>query len=292
MEQIEADDFDVDSLVADTMSAEFSAHLDGKPVTYPLTPFYDSDRDSLFVSSAPAFAGKVEKARENPEVSLMFDCTDDPVLVRGEATVHDDDLEHNARYVRRLYQSMPEGHKRRTFLKTERQLANPLGKLFLDWYGLRILVEIQPTEVERFNRSGTKEFPGWRAVDMPAAEAGKHERCVYTYVDENGPRSIPVSEFDVDDDHAELGLAGDAEVEDGQPSCLLLHWHADDMTRFGQRLVRGRSRCVDDDEILFDAGSSSEMSTEGALDFLRFVWDGKKRTREYFGESGVTGWTW
>lgn len=289
---MEDSDVDVESLAYDVLTAEFSAHSDGRPVTYPLTPFYDADRDSLFVTSAPAFAGKVEKAREDPEVSLLFGYDDEPVLVRGEAEVHDDDLRHNAKYVRRLVRSEPSGHKRDLFVKTERRLANPVGSLFLDWYGLRILVEIQPTEVERFDRAGTSEFERWQEADLSVEEAGKHERAVFTAVDGDGPRGLPVTEFAVEGEHAGLELAAEVEVDEGQPCSLLLHWHGDDLKNLGQRLVRGRAREVDGDVVHLEAGSTSEMSNEGLLDFARFVWEGKKRTRDYFGESGVTGWTW
>lgn len=279
-------------LVRDSLTAEFSAHTDGKPVTYPLTPFYDADRDSLFVTSAPAFASKVEKARENPEVSLLIDSPDDPLHVRGTATVHDDDLRHNARYVRRLVRSEPPSHKRSVFLKTERKLANPVGGLFLDWYGLRLLVEIQPTDVERVTGGSTSEFEAWPAVDMTGEEARKHEHAVFTWVDERGPRTIPVTEFSVEDEDAVLDLAGAVDIDERQPCCLLLHWHGDDMRHLGQRMVRGRATASSDDSVEFTPASSFEMSNEGVLDFLRFVWNGKRKTRDYFDETGVTGWTW
>lgn len=283
---------EVQSLSYDTLTAEFSAHSDGRPVTYPLTPFYDRDRDSLFVTSAPAFAGKVEKARDNPEVSLLYGYEGDPVLVRGEAEIHDDDLRHNAKYVRRLVRSEPQSHKRRLFVKTERRLANPVGSLFLDWYGLRILVEIRPTDVERLPRAGTSSFRDWPEADLSAEEARKHERAVFTAVDDSGPRSLPVTGFDVTGGDAELELAADVEVDEGQPCCLLMHWHGDDLKNLGQRLVRGRAREVDGDVVHLEAGSTTEMSNEGLLDYARFVWEGKRKTREYFGETGVTGWTW
>ncbi len=289
---MEDSEVDVESLTYDTLTAEFSAHSGGRPVTYPLTPFYDPDRDSLFVTSAPAFAAKVEKARDNPEVSLLFGYDDEPLLVRGEAEVHDDDLRHNAKYVRRLVRSEPRGHKRDLFVKTERRLANPVGSLFLDWYGLRILVEIQPTEVERFDRAGTSAFEPWPEADLSAGEAGKHERAVFTAVDDRGPRSLPVTEFDVTDGRAKLELAAETDVDEGQPCCLLLHWHDDDLENLGQRLVRGRAHEVDGDVVHLEAGSTTEMSNEGLLDLARFVWEGKRRTRDYFDETGVTGWTW
>ncbi len=292
MTEYAVDDADLEALANEALSAEFSAHTGGRPVTYPLTPFYDSDRGTLFVTSAPAFSSKVDRAREEPMVALLFDVEDDPVLVRGEATVYDDDLEYNARYVRRLIESLPDGHKRGVFEATERKLANPIGNLLLDWYGLRILVEIEPVEVEGFDEGCTSGFEAWPAVDMDSGEADKHSRAVYTYVGDDGPRSLPVTEFDVEGGDAALELAASADVGDGQPCCLLLHWHSSDLTTLGQRMVRGRASNPGGRTLEFDPASSFEMSTEGFLDFLRFIWQGKTQTREYFGETGVTGWTW
>ncbi|MFW5929815.1 MAG: pyridoxamine 5'-phosphate oxidase family protein [Halobacteriota archaeon] len=280
-------------VVHDTLTAEFSVQADGRPATYPLTPFYDDDRDVLFVTSAPAFASKVEVARRQPRVSLLLSTGDGSLHVEGRASVHDDDLYHNARYVRRLMEMEPDTHKRRVFRSTQNKMANPVGRLFLDWYGLRILVEIDPVETKAVDVSGDVAVPEWETAEIDPSEAAKHERATLSYVADGAPWTAPVESIEVEGDHAVVAPAevGPRGPEEGQACCVLLHWHSDDLTSLGQRLVRGRV-VEAGDEVVVSVGSTFEMSNEGVLDFLRFVWEGKKATREYFGESGLTGWTW
>jgi hypothetical protein len=82
-----------------------------------------------------------------------------------------------------------------------------------------------------------------------------------------------------------LSPPADASTSDGQPVCVLVHWHDGNLSALEQRVVRGRCR-VDSDDVWVDPASSRHLRNRTALDRLRFVVDGKRRTREYFADRG------
>lgn len=270
------------------MTVEFASGRDGKPETFPLTPFWDERRGQVIVTSPPAYAGKVEHASANPQVAFLADRGDEELLVRGEATVYDTDHTANRRYVRRLIDDQPDGFKKDTFQKGDAFMRSPLGWLLLGWYSLRVVVAIEPTAVERLDTPGTPRVDGWPAVDMTSEEAGRYERAVFTAMDaDDAPVSRPVSSVDVSDDAAALAVEDPPSVEAGQPACLLLHWHTDDIGDLGQRLVRGRvAAAPDDGAVRLEAGSSFSMRNETALETLEFILEGKRRTMDYFDADG------
>ncbi|CAN5725006.1 hypothetical protein BH24CHL5_BH24CHL5_09650 [soil metagenome] len=68
---------------------------DGRPVTYPILPFWDGER--MLMTSSILFSRKLEHIKDNPRVSLSFS---DPVALRdapgrvtvqGDARVFDED---------------------------------------------------------------------------------------------------------------------------------------------------------------------------------------------------------
>jgi len=219
----------VRTAVHGSVTAEFATAGGGRPMVYPLTPFYDERRECVVVTSPPAYAGKVDAVRENPAVALH--CygggeRGQGCLVRGTATVDDEDVHANGEYVASLIADEPDGEKREAFSDSS-VLESRLGRLLMDWYTLRVVVRIDPTEVVA-------------VPDVPARPS---------------------------------------------PS-------APDVKRLGQRVVRGRVVGVEDGRVSVRAGSQFSMRRETRLDMLRSVLEGKRRTRAYFGESGLTGWFW
>jgi hypothetical protein len=204
--------------------------------------------------------------------------------VAGRATVRDGDLEANAAVVERLLRAEPPSPKRAAMTAAADRLQTRLGLLLLDWYGLRILIEIEPTAVERRSDGGTA-VPAWPAAGVDATEAATYDRGVATVADASGPRSWPLGSPTVRDGRLRLSLPADVSTRDGQPACVLLHWHDDALDTFEQRLVLGRCR-RGDGSVWFDPGSAVHRRNRTALDRLRFVVDGKRRTREYFRRRG------
>jgi hypothetical protein len=269
-----------------SLTAEFTTTRGNRPMTVPVTPFYDRMREMVVVTAAPAFAGKAKPAAADPCVSLLLHNGCGRLHLRGRATIRDADLEANAAVVERLLRNEPPLPKRAAMTAAADFLDTRLGLLTLDWYGLRILIEIEPTGVERRPIAGVgATMPAWPAADMCTGEAARYDRAVATVVSDGWPRSWALSSPNVRNSRLRLSPPADASTSDGQPVCVLVHWHDEDLSALEQRVVRGRCRVVDDD-VWFDPASSSHLRNRTALDRLRFVVDGKRRTRAYFAERG------
>lgn len=263
----------------DSAAVEFATARGDRPRTFPMSPFYDDERGTVVVTSPPAFAGKVAAVRENPRVSLCFYDADEPFVLRGRGTVRDGDLEGNAEYVRTLASAEPASEKRDGFARTASLLESRVGRFLFGWYALRIVVEVRPEAVEPLEGTAGSLSP-WPERDVDAEEAAAYERLAFTVVDGSGwPVTRTVSAVEVVGREALLDVP--QSIEAGQPACLLCHWHSPGLDELGQRLFRGRCR-PSGDRVAFRPGSSHAMRNETLLDRLRFVIEGKLRTREYF----------
>lgn len=274
-----------------SLTAEFATTAGGRPATVPLTPFYDRERDTVVVTASPAFAGKAERAAADPRVSLLLHGTDGRLHVTGRATVRDDDLRANAAVVERLLRDEPPTPKRAAMTAAVDFLDTRLGLLLLDWYGLRILIDVESTAVERMPTGGATTVPAWPAADVDGTEAETYDRAVATVVQDGWPRSWPLSTPTVREGRLRLVPPPDVTPTDGQPACVLCHWHDDDLSALEQRLIRGRCR-LDGDAVWFDPASSVHLRNRTPLDRFRFVVDGKRRTRAYFADREETYSPW
>ncbi len=265
--------------VHDSTAVEVATAVDDRPRTFPLSPFFDAERGTVVVTSPPAFAGKVEAVREDPRLSLLFYDADEPFVLRGRGTVRDDDLEANAEYVGDLIASEPDSPKTEGFSKTAAMLESRVGRFLFGWYALRIVVEIDPVAIHPVDATAGA-LPAWPAEGIDATAAAEYDRLAFTAVDDDGwPTTRTVTDVEIDGAAARLDVL--LAVEAGQPACLLCHWHSPGLDRLGQRLFRGRCRPVDD-RVAFEPASSFAMRNETRLDRLRFIVDGKRRTRAYF----------
>lgn len=265
--------------VHQSAAAEVATARDGRPRTFPLSPFYDHGSETVIVTSPPAFAGKIEALRENPRLTLFFYGSEEPFSLRGRATVHDSDLESNAERVRELAESEPPSAKREGFSKTVSLLESRVGRFLFGWYALRIVVEVTPVSIEPADGS-SGPLPPWPERGVDADEARAYDRLAFTVVDEDGwPRTRSVADVELRDAEALLDVP--TSVTEGQPACLLCHWHTPGLKHLGQRLFRGRCRPAGD-RVAFESASSVSMHNETVLDTLRFIVQGKRRTRAYF----------
>lgn len=281
-----------------SLTAEFATASDGRPATVPVTPMYDRDQGVVVVSASPAFAAKATRAAANPQVSLLlYGKGDERVHLTGRATVEDTDLEANAAVVEQLLREEPATPKRAAMLDAIEFMQTRLGLCLLDWYGLRVLVEIEPETVERYSvdaetseSSAGVSVPAWPAAGVSQSEAATYDRAVATIVDETDtPQSWPLVDLCRTDDQLRLDPPSRFSPADGQPACVLLHWHTDDLSALEQRLVRGRCR-MQAEEIVFEPASSVHLRNRTPLDRVRFIIDGKRRTRAYYAERGDSYW--
>lgn len=276
--------------VTTSVVAEFSTVRDGRPATVPVVPFWDADRDCVVVSSPPAFSGKAERAAANPRVDLLFDSGDGPLHVTGTATVRDDDLEANARAVADLIRAQPASEKRRGLEQSRDLIDSRLGQLLLDWYGLRIVIEVEPETATAIDAPADVGVAPWPDAGIEPSEAHTYDRGVASVVaDDGSPRTWPLDRSTFVHDPFVLDPPPQFDLgeapRDGQPACVLCHGYSPDIQDVAQRLVRGRLRERADDYV-FEPASTFRLSNADALAFLRFVVDGKRRTRQYFRERG------
>jgi hypothetical protein len=265
--------------IHDSAAVEVATATGDRPQTFPLSPFYDPDRGTVVVTSPPAFAGTVEAVSDHPKLSLLFYGADESFVLRGRGTVRDDDLQANAAYVGELVQTEPDSPKTEGFSKTAAMLESRLGRFLFGWYALRIVVEIEPVAVEPVEGTAGP-LPPWPTQGVDADEAASYDRLAFTVVDESGwPITRSVADVAVDGDAVRLDVP--MPVEPGQPACLLCHWHTPGLDRLRQRLFRGRCRPAGE-RVAFEPASSATLRNETWLDRLRFVIDGKRRTRRYF----------
>jgi hypothetical protein len=274
-----------------SLTADFATARAKRPATVPVTPMYDRERDLVVVSASPAFAEKAQRAADNPNVSLLLHTAEGRLHVTGRATVDDDDLEANAAVVEQLLHDEPETPKRAAMTEAAAFLETRLGRWLLDWYGLRILVEIAPETVAHGDGGGQElTLPPWPEADVSASEAERYDQAVATIVDDTDtPRTWPLDELRLAEGRLALDPPEHSALADGQPACVLVHWHTDDLSGLEQRLVRGRCR-TDSGQWTFEPASSTHLRNRTGLDFLRFVVTGKRRTRSYYAERGVSYW--
>ncbi|MBI4260944.1 MAG: pyridoxamine 5'-phosphate oxidase family protein [Actinobacteria bacterium] len=133
-------------LFRDAATAEFaSLTRDGRPVTWPLTPYVGEDGGTLDVSTGLAYPAKAERVRRDPRVALLFSdpsgsgLSSPPVaLVLGLATVRDGDLQGAAdRYARLSMLKLPAAWRWSPSFLIRRQR----------WYFARIWILVTPLRI-------------------------------------------------------------------------------------------------------------------------------------------------
>lgn len=188
----------------------------GRPVTWPVTPFYRAGDPRIDVTTGIGWPRKARDAERNPRVSLLFsDATgsgiDRPsmVLVQGLAEVDDKDLEANReRYARDAAAKLgggraggppPEGLQRRFDWYYTRIYLHVLPQRVLVWRGGDVGMEPQLLLDERPGPSGPPQPPRRREPergprDRRIREMGRrYDSAVLSFVDDAGyPFSVRV----------------------------------------------------------------------------------------------------
>jgi hypothetical protein len=129
----------------------------GRPITWPVAPFYRPGDDSIRVTTPLGYPKKADDARRNPKVALLFsdptgsDLTRPPmVLIQGLAEVDDHDLDANRERYGRDTEAKPTGGR-------EAAPKGALGRRF-DWYFTRIYLHV-----------GAERVWVWRGADAAVA---------------------------------------------------------------------------------------------------------------------------
>lgn len=141
------------------VTTEFTTvDLRGRPITWPLTPYYRPGDPCIDVTTGLGYPKKAKDARANPKVSLLFS---DPtgsgleraaqVLVQGTAEVDDSDLDANReRYRRELVEKLP---------GVEGALPPRVFDRLFGWYYNRIYIHVRPERVYVWGDGDVKVEP-------------------------------------------------------------------------------------------------------------------------------------
>lgn len=287
---VDVDQAMLPSLIHGSMSGELAIARGGRPVMFPLTPFFDEDRGTIVVTSPVAFAGKARALEHDPRVAMLLHDDTGEYLVIGDAQVNDD-VEANGAYIRQLNNSEPPTPKREANEEKYAFIESRLGNAIIGWLGKRIIIEIEPKRVLRLCDEVSQLIPPvWPAVDMSHSEASQYQRGILTHVGADGyPVVHPLLHLNLDDEGVasfEPGLR--VPLMDGQPACLLLHWHDDASVYFGQRVIRGRLQAKGD-TYQFSPGSSTTLRNRNRLDTARFIIEGRRKTKAYYKRRAESG---
>jgi hypothetical protein len=122
-----------------------SIKRDGTPITAPLLPFMGEDGQTIDIFTGLAYPLKAERARHNPKVCLLYAepsaaLIENPpiILVYGQATVHDADLQANLDRFIRLNRARSESFARQpAFLL--RWLSGYLARIWISVTPLKIV---------------------------------------------------------------------------------------------------------------------------------------------------------
>src|SRR3954451_15838893 len=137
---------DLAELCRRSLVAEYaSLTCDGRPITWPLTPYLGEDTATIDVSTRLTYPAKAERARRDPRVAVLFSSRIAPgmadpavVLVQGLATVRDADLQANLdRYVCDSLIKLPGTFQGRPTWALRRSA----------WYFARIYVQVTPLRI-------------------------------------------------------------------------------------------------------------------------------------------------
>ncbi|MGH2750675.1 MAG: hemerythrin [Actinomycetota bacterium] len=227
----------------------------GQPITWPVTPYLNDDHRSVDVSTGVTYPAKAERARRNPNVSLLFDdavglTLDKPptVLVLGKAAVRDADLQANTdRYLQRSWRKLP---------AVFGQVPWPLFKAQA-WYWTRIWIEVTPLRILWWQHDRLDEAPrsweasgevelgrsdpapagsvpgpwqrvegaGWR--EHATRAIGRIGRPSVTFVRDGWPLSAPVSRLRAAPDGFVARLPRGLPCPAGGPACITFQTHAE-----------------------------------------------------------------
>ncbi|MCF6736836.1 pyridoxamine 5'-phosphate oxidase family protein [Blastococcus sp. KM273129] len=248
---------------------------DGRPVTWPVTPYPGEDGATVDVSTGLTYPAKAERARREPRVALLFSSTSDAELpgaptvsVQGLATVRDSALQANTdRYLRQSLAKLPEAYKG----------MPPFLLRRLDWYLARIWVQVTPLRVLSWPSGRLDQRPeSWQAPPGTAAppsdpaprgpslpsrsEAPADWRPFADRADRLGVPVLTVVDADgwplpVRCRSAERAADGYLLVPPtgvhltGGPACITAHWHAPDMSQQENVVLLGTAEPADEGRV-------------------------------------------
>ncbi|MEU8789809.1 pyridoxamine 5'-phosphate oxidase family protein [Streptomyces sp. NPDC048643] len=283
------------STVAETVDAYRTCEFvtlgrDGTPLVWP-TAAYRRDDGTLLVTTSLAFAQKALNVRRDGRVALLFsDPTasglDRPeqVFIGGTAVCPEEIVTSPAgeeAYWSMLFDRQPES----------RRYVDAPARWLMDWYYLRLLITITPTDLRTRPAPDTVENRSTEPGEAPSRLAGadilaRFPTAVLSARDASGAPLLSRTPTTPTPDGFLVEPAPDCEVTPG-PAGLLVHRHDEHLSGLYNALVRGEL-VADDGRWLFRPGRVIEPSGSGEpRDMLRTLRTARRTTKSYLAKRSL-----
>lgn len=264
---------------------------DGTPMVWP-TVAHRRNNGTFLVTTSLAFAQKALNVRRDGRVALLFsDPTGseqgvpDQIFVSGTAACPEEVVTSPAgdeAYWSLLFDRQPDS----------RRYVDPPARWLMDWYYLRLLITIIPTEVRtrpplatrlavpRDTPRGTSSLPG---ADVLA----RFPTAVLGVRDASGAPLLMRTHTEAAPEGFLVEPASDCEVVPG-PAALLVHHHDDRLAALYQALVRGELQRCDDGSWLLVPRRVIQPNGEGnPRDQMRVLRTARRTTKAYLSRRGL-----
>jgi hypothetical protein len=270
------------AIVAAYRTCEFATIAkDGTPITWPAAALLRPD-GTLVLTTSLGFPQKAFNIRRDPRVALLFsDPTGggldapDQVLVQGTATCPDEIVTTPAgdltEYWSMLFERQPSS---RTYL-------SPLMRPVVDWYFMRLVITVTPTQVATRPPTPHADRTDPAADILGSALLRGFPSAVLGSRDQNGTpvlvrtRPIPTPTG------YHLDVPDDVKVSAG-PASLLVHRHDEKLASLRFALVRGELSADGDQWLLAPA-----QVIDPARSPLRTLRRTRRSTRDYLRRRGL-----
>ncbi|MEU8614260.1 pyridoxamine 5'-phosphate oxidase family protein [Actinoplanes sp. NPDC048791] len=266
-------------------TAEFATLTpDGTPIAWP-TAILRGDDGTLLVTTSLAFPQKAVNVRRDGRVALLLSdptgsgLPDPPqILIRGTATCPE------------KIHTVPEGELGRLWKSLfERQpgaraYLNVAARRFTDWYFMRLLITVTPTEIT----TAPRPAPGPGITDGPllGAHALKgYGTAVLAATDSEGAPVLRRTTITSITDGYGVSLDEDERVAPG-PASLLVHRHDEKLSALHNAVVRGRLARTGVGWVLTPEKAIEPMG-RGPRDMVRTVRNCRAATKRYLDRRGL-----
>ena len=260
-------------------------YFDGKyAVATPVATFFDAERNSIFFSTSVAFYTKVKCIKKHPTISLLYwrgeysGLSDDAVvLVQGRADISED-FEKNNAFLSDLIQKQKDTWKKEVYIKMGKELDTFMGRLLMDWYTLRMLIEVIPENILAW-KNGEVALESANPIG-PIYSGGE---AVLAFMGETYPIGFPVKYKRINGTNGKFLIEKPKAIKVGDNACLLIHSHNEYVKNIS--LSRFKGKAIDLGEKLeFTPVAEFSFRQGGILNSLRFILDGKRRAKKFLKE--------
>ncbi|MBO8183107.1 MAG: hypothetical protein H0Z28_10005 [Archaeoglobus sp.] len=259
-------------------------YFDGEyPIATPVATFFDETKNSIILSTSVSFYNKVRCIKRYSSVSILYSKHEYSglseravVLVHGNAEIHEEDFEGNNAYLSKLIEEQRENWKKDVYIKMGKELDSFIGRRLMDWYMLRILIEINPEGIICWKGD---EINAIGLVDDLSMKISRVEGdAIFAFMGKKYPVAIPVR---LKMHNGKFLIKAALELKDGQKACLLIHSHNKYVKEISLTRYKGQISISDARGIEFIPISKFSFKQGGILNSIKFILEGKRRAKKF-----------